>query len=388
MTRGAAVGVHRAIATCAGLALLMGGCSAAQPPREGAPRAADEHAAPGPAGPVCLGFRFGASRDEVLAAHPGLVVAPDGTSAEAALDVGGVAVPLQLSLHRGRLYAVSFRLGGAEATIDAYRAIVAHLEAGLGDGASTRCESEDGVAFEPFVASGQGALRTDWRDAEIVGHVSLSRSYAPAAPFEIRGSATAPRLAPPCDVEEFVCGEAEKGEPAGPEEARPSGGCEVDLSAEQPASVMGLAFGSTRDQVEAALGRTLAPDPWWGAALPWEIEGATGALRLAFYDGCLAVLVFQSDDGVATLEAYRALQTWARGGLGPGSAFRCVSEEGVPDPQHVAAGHGSFHTRWRDDDGIEAALRLEAIDGPREAPRIVLEVSYLPLRSHAPRIDF
>jgi hypothetical protein len=374
------------IVACAGLALLLGGCSATSPRPEAAPTAGDALEAAPPPGPSFLGYAFGATRDELLVGPPALVFAPDGASAEISLDVDGVTVPLQLRLHRERLYSVSFRLGGAGATIDAYRTIVAQVEAGLGDGASTRCESEDGVAFEQFVATGQGALRTEWRDAQIVGDVSFSRSYEPTAPFEIRGYATAARLAPPCVPDDTVCGEKEGASRT--VAGNDASGCSVDLSAAAPASVMGLAFGAPRAEVEAALGQTLGSDSWWGAGLPREIAGAAGRLRLDFYDGCLAVVGFQTDDGVATVDAYRAAQAWARSELGPGAAFRCVSEEGVPDMQHVEAGRGSFHTRWRGGEALEAELRLEALYGTREAPRIVLEVSYLPLRPHAPRIDF
>jgi hypothetical protein len=67
---------------------------------------------------------------------------------------------------------------------------------------------------------------------------------------------------------------------------------------------------------------------------------------------------------------------------------RCVSEDGVPDEEHIGEGYGYMHTGWRGTPPLDGSLRLERSYAELGRLQIVFEADYLPLREHAPQIDF
>jgi len=383
---------YRLVTAFVASVLSSAGCSSVRPAVEPAPTVEpiDRTAADGAGQTLSVfGFTFGTSRAALIDERPSLTFTSDpstdrGVRTETALEIEGVPTSVGLYYYDDRLYMITFAVVGAAATVEAYRSLVARLEADVGDGASTRCESEDGVPFARYLTEGRGYLITDWADDRVTGRISASRFGGAPGSLGVRGALSFRRFAPICDVEDLVCSA-----PPASQKKETARGCTVDLSTAPPASLMGLRFGSSRTEAEAALGLPLDEGGVYPTA-PMTIDGVQGQLHLGFYDGCLAVIMMTVHGDGATIDAYHALQTWASDAsrLGPGDAMRCVSEEGVPDPEHIASGRGSLNDQWRGDGPVEASLRLEALYGRREPSEIVFQASYLPLRDHAPQIDF
>lgn len=348
--------------------------------------------------PAILGVPLGGTPAEVAAAlglplpePPTAGESPPLEPLEADLVVAGVPGRVSVRFHEGRASDFSFDVTGAAATEAAYRALAARAAEDLGPGAATRCESEDGVAFDEYLRTGNGRLSTEWRGGPGVGEVQLDNGSAADGSLRIRAFFAVPALLPP--AEDLVRGSQGTSRRA----ARPArllaakqepAGCAVDLSGAPPASILGLSFGADRAAVEAALGRAFEEDHGELSA-PHEIAGVPGRLHARFYDGCLAVLLFVVEGEAATPAGYGALRDWARGtALGPGEGFRCLSEAGVEEQAYVEAGFGQRATHWRGREPLEGSLWLHRAWSGEPRAQIVFEADYRPLRDRAPQIDF
>jgi hypothetical protein len=380
--------------TFGALALLLASCGPANPPTAQTaetppPTSSTDAGAPAPDLPlVVLGLPLGATMAEVVAAFPGLEVQPlpdrpGSGAANLATTIEDVPATVGLSFADDRLFALSLDVAPDAASIDAYRALQTRARTDLGPGHATRCESDGGAPFEEYLLHGQGGLRTEWRDPPLLftGEIALTKDYGGADKLRIRGYFSVPSLAPPAD--DFLFDGVEGVLEASKQAAE----CTVDLANAPPATLLGLPFGASRAQVEQMLGRTLT-DLGLSLSYPGELEGVPGTFHVAFYDGCLAVLMFVSDSSPATTANYRKLLEWARGTLGPGDALRCISEDGLSDEEHIADGFGFYATVWRGNPPLDGGLRLERNWNESRASQIVFEADYLPLREYAPQIDF
>ncbi|MBI5502488.1 MAG: hypothetical protein HY907_19750 [Deltaproteobacteria bacterium] len=355
-----------------------------------------------------FGVPLGAEAETLAAACPGLAPAADPAALTSSMKawttvVDGIPIELKISLESGRVAVVALDLVGEAANEANYRALQARAQADLGPGHSTRCESEDGVPFDEYLAHGWGGLRIEWRDPPFAwtGELALTKDYGPEG-LRIRGFFVVPSLLPPTDFadEDLVQGAAAT-PPVLPlslrlcasarkfpsRSAKQSVECTVDLSAAPHAAILGLPFGASQKQVEEILGRPLTSANGEVYFIR-DVEGTPGKVHLGFYDGCLAVVLFLADGPNATVDAYRRLREWSKTAMGAGEAVRCFSEDGASDEEHIAAGYGYLHTGWRDGEPLEGSLRLERSYSERGGLQLVFEADYLPLRGHAPVINF
>ncbi|MBI5489356.1 MAG: hypothetical protein HY905_18635 [Deltaproteobacteria bacterium] len=381
-----------------------------------------------------FGVPLGADAETIATACPGLAPAPDPAALSRSTmawttTVEGIPVEINISWESGRVAVVALDLVGEAATEANFRTLQARAQADLGLGHSTRCESEDGVPFDEYLAHGWGGLKIEWRDPPFAwtGELALTKDYGPEG-LRIRGFFVVPSLLPADDFadEGFVDGVVgtttrtftarAAGGPApnrtagfrprlGPAQpraeargsdmvgyspvgdAKQSAECTVDLSAAPGATILGLPFGASQKQVEEILGRPLTSA---NSELYFlrDVDGTPGRVHLSFYDGCLAVVLFLVDGDAATADAYRRLREWSRIPMGAGDGVSCTSEDGVPDEEHIAAGYGYLHTGWRGGEPLEGSLRLERSYSERGGLQLVFEADYIPLREHAPQIDF
>ena len=329
--------------------------------------------------------------------EPSAPAAPPGEPpVELELAVAGITGLLEVRFHEGRASDFSFRATGADATETAYRALAARAAEELGPGAATRCESEDGIPFPEYLATGHGRLETEWRGGPRSGQVALQGSFAVDGTLQLRAFFARPDLLPP--LEDFargpgrtprVAGCAAANRPALPRAAKQTAAaCTVDLSGAPPAAVLDLPFGADRAAIEAQLGRPFEEDHG-RFSTPFEVAGVPGRLHVQFYAGCLATLMFLAEGEAAAPESYLAVRDWARTTpLGPGDGVRCVSEAGVEERAYIAAGFGLRATNWRDGEPLEGSLWLSRHWSGEPGTQIVFEAAYLPLRPYAPQYDF
>ncbi len=314
---------------------------------------------------------------------------------ELAFVMAGVTGRLAVHFHEERASDFTFETTGAAATEAAYRALTARAAEDLGPGAATRCESEDGIPFDEYLATGNGGLRTEWRGGPRSGELALTKDYPQNGALRIRAFFAWVELLPP--MEDFVRGPDTAPRVAGGPAARPAparaakqapAGCTVDLSGAPTASILDLPFGADRAAIETQLGRPFEEDHGQ-LFLPHELAGVPGRLHVAFYDGCLAVVMFLVDGEAATTANYLALRDWARGTmLGPGDGFRCLSEAGADEHEYIAAGFGLRATNWRGHEPLDGSLWFHQAWSQGPGRQIVFEADYLPLRGHAPEINF
>lgn len=342
-----------------------------------------------------LGVPLGGSPTDVADAldlpPPGSRSGDDPAAAEtieADLVVAGLAGRVSVRFHQGRASDLSFDVTGPAATEAAYRALAARAADDLGPGAATRCESEDGVPFDEYLRTGNGLLETAWRDGPIRGEVQLDNGFAAGGSLQLHAFFAVPDLLPP--PEDLVRGPQAAPRPAGWTRAakQAPSGCRVELAGAPAAVILDLPFGADRAAIEARLGRPFE-DEQGDLALPFELAGVPGRLHAAFYDGCLAVLLFVVEGEAATPASYRRLRDWARETpLGAGDGFRCRSEAGVEEQAYIEAGFGQRATQWRGGDPLEGSLWLHRAWSGEPGTVIVFEANYRPLRDHAPQIDF
>jgi len=358
---------------------------------------APETGAPQPATTVVFGVPLGAPAEDVRAACLGgeslaPAGAPESAQARWATTLEGIPVDLQLTFARdapNRLALLTFDLTGDAATEANFRTLAARLRADLGPGHATRCESEDGVPFDEYMANGWGGLKLEWREPpfDYSGELALTKDYGPSG-LRLRGFFIVPGLLPDPDFADDsvqgTFGRADKPAAAAKQAAEE---CTVELSGAPGATILGLPFGASQAAVEQLLGEPLTREHG-ELSVPRTIEGVTGTVYLAFYDGCLAVVMFMAGAEGATVENYRKLRAWAQPVMGPGEGVRCVSEDGVPDEEHIGEGYGYMHTGWRGTPPLDGSLRLERSYAELGRLQIVFEADYLPLREHAPQIDF
>jgi len=363
-----------------------------------------------------FGVPLGADEAALQAACPGLAPASDPaalTSSTSAwtTTVDGIPIELKISLESGRVAVVALDLVGEAANEASYRTLQARAQADLGPGHSTRCESEDGVPFDEYLAHGWGGLKVEWRDPPFAwtGDLSLTKDYGPEG-LRIRGFFVVPSLMPPTDFADEGLVEGARAAPpvlspslrlcvsaracpersrrgSLPRAAKQSAECSVDLSAAPGATILGLPFGASQSQVEEILGRPLTSANGELYFLR-DVEGTPGKVHLSFYDGCLAVVLFLADGPDATADAYGRLREWSKVSMGEGDGVQCCSEDGVPDEEHIAAGYGYLHTGWLGGSPLQGSLRLERSYSEFGGLQLVFEADYQPLRAHAPDIDF
>ena len=357
-----------------------------------------------------FGVPLGAAVADVLAACPGLpapsTVGNDGgTQARWTTTLEGLSVELQLTFSPERLALLTFDVTGEAANEASYRTLAARAVADLGPGHPTRCESEDGVPFDEYMAHGWGGLKVEWRDPPFAftGELALTKDYGPSG-LRLHGFFAVPGLLPTPDdfADDSIQGTLGRLEPscrdaaprgrsmpraAFPAAAKQETGCTVDLSGAPGATILELPFGASQAEVERALGVPLTRENG-SLFFSRTVEGVPGKVHLGFYDGCLAVILFIAGPDGATVENYRKLRDWARSTMGPGEGVRCVSEDGTPDERHIGAGYGYMHTGWRGTPPLDGSLRLERSYEALDELQIVFEADYLPLREHAPQIDF
>jgi hypothetical protein len=392
------------VAACGTRAPEPAGTPAPAPATDGGPATAE----PGIPHATVFGFPLGGTRAELAAARPDVALpADDGSGLSVpptTVMIEGLAAQVGVELVDDRLVSVGIDITGPAATEESYRKLQARAVADLGPGHATRCESDDGIPFDEYMLHGWGGLRSEWRDPPfaVTGELALTKDYGPEG-LRLHGMFVVPRLLP---ADEFPYDDLVRGEkrlasgcrddlPAAPHldrgtAAKDADACTVDLSAAPAAALLGLPFGASRADVEQELGRPLEDVGLLGRNLfTQDVEGVPVQVHLAFYDGCLAVVMFVAGPGPATMDNYRTLRAWARTtALGAGDALRCFSEDGTPDEEYVAAGFGFIRTIWRGGEPLEGSLRLERSYETAGELQIVFEADYLPLRGHAPQIDF
>jgi hypothetical protein len=346
---------------------------------------------------VVFGVPLGAPARDVFAACPGLAaLLPEGGAASSqarwTTTLEGIPVELQLTFAPDapeRLALLTFDLTGDAANEANLRALAARARTDLGPGHATRCESEDGVPFDEYMANGWGGLKVEWREApfRFAGELALTKDYGPTG-LRLRGFFIVPGLLPDPDfADDSMQGTFGRLERRAAAAKQATEECTVDLSGAPGATILGLPFGASQEQVEEMLGAPLRREAG-ELSIPRTIEGVSGTVYVAFYDGCLAVVMFIVGPDAATVENYRTLRAWAQPVMGPGEGVRCVSEDGVPDEQHIGEGYGYMHTGWRGTPPLDGSLRLERSYAELDRLQIVFEATYLPLREHAPQIDF
>jgi hypothetical protein len=344
-----------------------------------------------------FGVPLGAPAEEVRAACPGWepllpAGAPESAQARWTTTLEGIPVDLQLTFAPdapNRLALLTFDLIGDAANEANFRTLAARARSDLGPGHATRCESEDGVPFDEYMANGWGGLKLEWREPplNLSGELALTKDYGPSG-LRLRGFFLVPGLLPDPDFAyDSVQGEFGRLEQRTAAAKQATDECTVDLSGAPGATILGLPFGASQAEVERMVGGSLTREHG-ELFLSRIIEGISGTLYMAFYDGCLAVVMFIVGSEGATVENYRKLRAWAQPVMGPGEGVRCVSEDGVADEQHIGEGYGYMHTGWRGTPPLDGSLRLERSYEELGRLQIVFEASYLPLREHAPHIDF
>jgi hypothetical protein len=371
--------------------ILFAGCGGVQPPSD---QAAAEPRHVETEGVTIFGLELGAPRAALLQRFPDLALTDDDSQQGVELGrvqsrVADQPIEIVFTIYQSQLANLRFEVLSQPTTFEIYRQVLAALETELGDGVSTRCVSEEGVPLDEYIATvGRGHLGTSWDEEHFWARLSLNRDPSPDRRFRVTGSISSRQVLLPCDLDMICEGEGADDESTAKSSKEATDQCRVDLSASPPGSIAGLDFGMTRRQVEAALGSSLDGGAF-ASDLPFELVGRQGRLSLRFYDGCLAALVFVIRDEGATIEAFRALHVWAGGQLqAQVDTARCESEEGVPLGEHIANGDGQLNAIWRESGPVEASLRLSALYGRRSPPELIFEASSLPLRPHAPTIDF
>lgn len=367
------------------------GCGGVQPSTEHAPAPPLREASDAV---TVFGIELGASRAALTRSFPEVELVDD--EAQQGVELGRVRsrvadqpIEIVFTLYQGRLANLSFEVSSRPTTFETYRQILAALEAQLGDGVSTRCVSEEGIPLDEYIATvGRGHLGTSWDEERFWARLSLNRDFSPDRRFRVTAAISSRQVLLPCDLDLICEGEGADDERTAKSSKEAAEQCRVDLSESPPGSIAGLDFGMTRRQVEATLGSSLDGGAF-ASDLPFELVGRQGRLSLRFYDGCLAAMIFVIHDEGATIEAFRALHAWAGGELqAQVDTARCESEEGVSLDDHIANGDGQLNAIWRQSGTVEASLRLSALYGRRSSPELVFEASSLPLRPHAPTIDF
>lgn len=394
------------------LALAVGACGPRPGPTEGAGTdpAGDDPPIGTLAGagsptadlPLVLGVPLGEPPAAVAAAlglpPPESAAAASPTQRDALetdVVLAGVPGRLTVSFHERQACSLSFATTGADATEAAYRALAARVAEDLGPGNATRCESEDGIAFDSYLATGHGRLETEWRGGPRTGSVSLRGAFAANGSLRLEAFVALPDLLPM--PEEFVRGPHATPRLADRRATRPSfpfatkqaaAGCTADLSGAPPASLLDLPFGADRTAIETKLGRPFEDDHGQ-LSVAYEVAGVPGRLHLRFWAGCLAVLMFMVDDEAATPANYLVLRDWARTtALGPGDGLRCLSEAGIDEREYIAAGFGLRATNWHGGEPLDGRLWLHRPWSGEPGAQISFEADYRPLDPYAPQYDF
>jgi len=284
----------------------------------------------GPAQPpttVVFGVPLGAPAEDVRAACAGWSrwrpPAPrKGAQAHWATTLEGIPVDLQLTFapdEPKRLALLTFDLIGDDANEANFRTLAARARTDLGPGHATRCESEDGVPFDEYMANGWGGLRVEWREPpfNLSGELALTKDYGPSG-LRLRGFFLVPGLLPdPEFADDSVQGTFGRADQPAAGAKQAAAECTVDLSGAPGATILGLPFGASQAQVEQMLGVPLTDEGGYPST-PHTVEGVSGTLHLGFYDGCLAVVLFIAGPEGATVESYRKLRAWAQPVMGPG----------------------------------------------------------------------
>jgi len=340
------------------------------------------------------GLRLGSSLEEAQQRAPDLAFAPpspggDGvTTGVLRRDLQGIASQLTLRFYADRLYEIVLRAAPASVSSGAFTRLSLGYEAALGPPERTRCSPGARADGPPSL------LRSSWRSGDSrwtnvelrsgPTGVTLEASdhqftLGPPPPSDELGMMVNGRIDPgprPSCAERRAAAAQERANVA-PPSLRPDPGCRVDLRGAPPASFLGLRFGASRAELEAATGPLR---PGWHASFDREVLGQPAGFTLYFYEGCLAIVIVELSP--PTLARYEALSPVLGELVGQGAEQRCTVAPGEGPPRLSAS------TRWSGRPDLEAELRLEpAYDCPEE-DRLGIELSYPPLRAYAPHIDF
>lgn len=361
----------------AGLILIVG-CGSAHHRAEPAPDdpcAADEvRSTPVPS---LFGLRLGASLEDLRADVVGVEQEPTPSEgpglAHGHVQISGQLAEVRLELWRGRLAAARVILVGGAVGVATFGRLEEEIAEALGPGLRSRCESEDGVPFDRFLADGWGSLSVEWPEGPVRARLRLSQlggSPEPQIDLSLEHAALYREYLRSLPEDEGLVRGVIGG--AGKEERA---GCTVDLSSDEPASFLGVRYGASIDDVVAVQGGALDSSR---LTVSREVAGVPSTVVFGFYSGCLAtvlVLVEETDDPE---RAYRALGRLASEAAPEAVRRRCESERRDGPPET------SLDTLWLGTSPLDGHLT----QGWSEDVAVSLELSYVPLRPYAPRYDF
>lgn len=341
----------------------------------------DGEEASAPDAPLFLGLRMSARLGALRERHPGLSVTPDERGdtvvGQLPLTVEGVELRTQLSFYEGRLGQVS--CSAPSVSIAHYEALVGQLERELGPGQPGVCGHDGDIPLTEYLGSGRGSLTREWQSERIWARATLVPTTTTTLMLHVHMM-----WRPLTDrhiVDDFKGGRRKR-VTAGPR-AEPFGPSACPEVGASPPDFQGIPYGSSAADAARQLGAEVTRHGTRVTAAH-RIGGVDGELTLSFWDDCMASVFFVAP---GTRENYRAIQTELLGALGsPERRERCSPTGAEPTAEEVAATHGSFQTLWRDE-RIRGSVRLSAIT-PREAPQVVVDLSFLPLGRRAPEINF
>lgn len=288
-------------------------------------------------------------------------------SASGQRSFGGRSWRTQLVFFENRLTQVT---ASATITLEGFERVAARLEEELGPAERLVCASEVGPPLGAYLQTGRGSVSLTWDDGRVRAWLSL-HPIASGTLQAYLGADWLPIAARHRDAVELE---------GSPKQA--TGRECASLSTSWPTAV-GLTFGDSPDEVRAALGTTERIERFQ-VGVSRSLAGVDGTLHLHFYDGCLAVALFQ---GPGTLESHRALQSMLLSELGEAERREQCSPTGeAPTQREIEAQRGILATRWETPE-LRASLRLSRTSD-REPPRVQLEVSSRALEGRAPEVDF
>ena len=367
--------------------VFVGGCAAASPATRAdvavEPEAGPDADPPSDGAPRVLGLQLGAPLASVRARHPTISLTADPRREEVVgalpLRAAGVELQAQLAFFEGRLAQVS---GTARGTSRArFEALVGQLEQELGPGRPMICGSDAGEPFADYLASGRGSVSREWNDQRVWASVSLRSLRLSTGELSLSLHAMWLPLTSRHADDDFKGAPRKQASPSPRAVARGPSACpEVGPTAP---SFHGVLYGSSAAEAARILGAVATPERG-RLTVPHRIGGIDGELTLSFWDDCMASVFFVAPGSV---ESYRAIQAELLGDLGaPERRERCSPTGAVPSEDEIARTHGSLQTLWSDETR-RGQVRLSATT-PREAPQVIVDLSFLPLGGRAPQIDF
>ena len=347
-------------------AVLAAACGTAVPRPEAAPSTPNESAAQTGL-PLFLGFRMTDSPDAISRAAPELLPVEQSDEGVSVLEgvraAQGVNLRIRLVFKDAQLSTVTAR--ATPSTLSEFEALSSAIHESLGPGDPMECGSDEGVAFEDYIASGHGSRHVEWLTEKLSANVHLSTlsdgrvqmsAHAAWLPFQ-----------EPFDLAEM---------PSSSRAAKEDSTCEeANLNPQE--DFLGVPFGASMAQARAELGGEIDHDR---LGVSTQLAGVRGRAHLRFYDDCLAAVVFVADE--PNTAGYRSLVQAMQGSERTIRLERCSPDGEPPNESMLADGRGYLSARW--EGTASGQVRL----GRVSAKELVVELEYGPLRGRAPQIDF